>query len=490
SYRDLTERFYGELLNQTHFRSQYEAMTLVPRAGATPYGDLTPLVPMFEAEIAADEAAGTARLHEFARSLRGRDLLGETSYFAFRERFILDAGGQVNEDLAFAFDSAGAPVRAGTSDFTEAVRASGGRLGGGFGEDVLYGDGASASIDGGLHDNLLYGGAGNDDLSGGEGADILDGGPGNDYLFGDVGRTAEGAGNDFYLFRPGSGIDRIQSERGGIDTVFFGGGLTRTDVRVVASNTWGGMRFELQATGDVLHFDADWWSVTGLERFAFSDGTLFTFEELLAPSEGSDVLMGTPGADIIDGLGGDDAISGFAGDDRLIGGAGADRLDGGQGADVLDGGAGNDLVLPGPGDNVVDGGAGDDRIDVGDPSIGYWQSNLGNDTYRFGFGDGEDTILDSGGFDTVLFKPGVTLADVTLTNSGGDLVIGLAGGAGVSGRCIAPGRSPSGPRRARWVAGRCRAVCETASTRRAPIQRHACRPRRRVGAAQRLGTER
>ncbi|MGB3937295.1 MAG: calcium-binding protein, partial [Burkholderiales bacterium] len=38
SYRDLTERFYGELLNQTHFRSQYEAMTLVPRAGATPYG--------------------------------------------------------------------------------------------------------------------------------------------------------------------------------------------------------------------------------------------------------------------------------------------------------------------------------------------------------------------------------------------------------------------------------------------------------------------
>jgi hypothetical protein len=113
SYRDLTERFYAELLNQTHFRPQYEAMTLVPRSGTTPYGNLMPLVPMFEAEIAADEEAGTKRLHEFARSLRGRELMGETSYFAFRERFILDADGQVDEDRAFAFDSAGTPVRSG-----------------------------------------------------------------------------------------------------------------------------------------------------------------------------------------------------------------------------------------------------------------------------------------------------------------------------------------------------------------------------------------
>ncbi|MFY9315042.1 MAG: putative Ig domain-containing protein [Burkholderiales bacterium] len=397
-------------------------MTLVPRAGATPYGDLTPLVPMFEAEIAVNEAAGTARLQEFARSLRGRDLLGETSYFAFRERFILDAGGQVNEDRAFAFDAAGAPVRAGTSDFTEAVRASGGRLGGGFGEDVLYGDGASASIEGGLHDNLLYGGAGADDLSGLQGADILDGGAGDDVLRGNV-------GDDFYLFRPGSGRDRIQ-ELDGIDTVFFGGGLTRADVRVVAGD-WNSLRFELPATGDVLSFEGNWWVPASLERFAFSDGTQFGLTDLLVPTEAADLLVGSPGADTIDALGGDDVVSGFAGDDHLIGGAGADSLDGGEGADLLEGGEGSDQIIPGAGDDVIDGGPGDDRVDIGvDFNTGYWQSRGGgNDTFRFGFGDGADTIAEESGFDTVLFKPGVTLGDVSLTNEGANLVISLAGGA-------------------------------------------------------------
>jgi Ca2+-binding RTX toxin-like protein len=431
SYRDLTERFYAELLNQTHFRPQYEAMTLVPRSGTTPYGNLMPLVPMFEAEIAADEEAGTKRLREFARSLRGRELMGETSYFAFRERFILDADGQVDEAKAFAFDSAGLPERSTVSDFSEAVRASAGRLASGYGEDVLYGAGDSAAIEGGVHGNVLYGGAGNDDLSGLEGGDVLDGGPGNDRLSGDVGRVTEGAGNDFYLFRPGSGVDRINSERGGVDTVFFGGGLRRADVRVVASNGWGGLRFELPASGDVLFFDADWWSASALERFAFSDGTVFTLDELLAPSEAPDVLLGTPGADTIDGLGGNDVISGFAGDDHLLGGEEADLLDGGEGADLLEGGAGNDHIIPSAGDDVVDGGAGNDRIDFGSEfNSGYWASGgSGNDTYRFGFGDGRDTILDAGGFDTVLFKPGVTAADVALTNEGNNLFISLAGGA-------------------------------------------------------------
>jgi hypothetical protein len=45
--------------------------------------------------------------------LRGRELIGETNYLAFRERFILDADGRVDEDRAFAFDSAGTPVRSG-----------------------------------------------------------------------------------------------------------------------------------------------------------------------------------------------------------------------------------------------------------------------------------------------------------------------------------------------------------------------------------------
>src|SRR5262245_24560726 len=79
------------------------------------------------------------------------------------------------------------------------------------GNDQLHGGRGNDRLDGGDGDDKLFGnegndglagGAGDDDLHGGRGRDFIVGGPGNDDLFG-------GADGDTFVFRHGSGTDRI-----------------------------------------------------------------------------------------------------------------------------------------------------------------------------------------------------------------------------------------------------------------------------------------
>lgn len=422
NYRDLAESLYGDLLAQTHFADQYEAIELVDQGeGRAPFGNLMPVAALFDAEIAADAAGGAALLNEFGRSLRGRQLTLSTNYFAFREHFLFDAAGSFDEAKAFAFDAAGKPVLTlvpGTpgqfrslSDYTEAVRAvNGDRLAANGGDDVLYGDAASTYVTGGVYDNTLYGGAGDDQLQTDAGNDIADGGPGNDYLHG-------GAGNDVYIFRPGGGHDRLGHDPSGFDSVFFGGGLMRTDV-TFEPDFRGSLVARVLASGETLTIPASGIGleqvvVAGIERFMFADGSVFTSAEIFAPTQGPDTLLGTSGNDAIDGLAGNDRIVGYAGNDILIGGPG------------------DDLILGGSGDDVLDGGPGNDRFEPSEylQTPGWWfgSGNSHNDTYRFGYGDGQDVIRELQGTDTVLFKAGVSVADVSLANEGYDLVISLAG---------------------------------------------------------------
>ncbi|MGH8203481.1 MAG: calcium-binding protein, partial [Steroidobacteraceae bacterium] len=422
NYRDLAESLYGDLLAQTHFADRYEAIGLVDQGeDRAPFGNLMPVAALFDAEIAADAVRGEALLNEFGRSLRGRQLTLTTNYFAFREHFLFDADGNFDEPTAFVFDAAGKPlvnlvpgafgqVRS-LGDYTEAVRAvNGDRLISNGGDDVLYGDAASTYVTGGAYDNTLYGGAGDDQLQTDAGNDVADGGPGNDYLHG-------GAGNDVYIFRPGGGHDRLGHDPGGFDGVFFGGGLTRTDV-TFEPDFRGFLVARILASGETLTIPAsgigfEQVAVAGIERFMFSNGSVFTSAEIFAPTQGPDTLLGTSGDDTIDGLAGNDRIVGYAGNDILIGGPG------------------DDLILGGSGDDILDGGPGNDRFDPTEylQAPGWWFSsgNNHNDTYRFGYGDGQDVISELQGTDTVLFEAGVSVADVSLTNEGYDLVISLAG---------------------------------------------------------------
>ena len=99
------------------------------------------------------------------------------------------------------------------------------------------------------------------------------------------------------------------------------------------------------------------------------------------------VITGTSGPDNLVGSSGDDQISGLAGDDTL---------DGGAGNDVLDGGAGHNVYLFGRGDGI-------DVLVRGNDATPYTGNSLGR-------------------LNTLQFKPGVAVADVTASRVGEDLV--------------------------------------------------------------------
>lgn len=99
----------------------------------------------------------------------------------------------------------------------------------------------------------------------------------------------------------------------------------------------------------------------------------------------NDRLRGTEGDNILLGLGGDDDLEGNAGNDTLIGGEGRDDLSGGA----------------------------------------------GNDVYRFGLGDGQDTInnfdQDPASRDVLELGAGIAAADLEITRAHYDLLIRISG---------------------------------------------------------------
>ncbi len=84
--------------------------------------------------------------------------------------------------------------------------------------------------------------------------------------------------------------------------------------------------------------------------------------DVLAGTDGPDVIMGLGGNDVISGGNAEDVICGGAGNDVLSGGNGADTLLGGFGNDVLSGGNGNDVLIGGPGVDVLSGGNGANQL--------------------------------------------------------------------------------------------------------------------------------
>ncbi|MEZ5615820.1 MAG: calcium-binding protein, partial [Rhodocyclaceae bacterium] len=440
TYERLAEGLYASLQAQTHLKPFYEAIVwnyndMTGRA----FGDLAQAETLLDAALDADPERGRALINEFGRLLRGLGLTRDTTYFALREHFT-DNGDPA---LAFAFDAAGKMVQSETegqplgitrqlSSFTQAVRAIGNTaLYGHGGDDVLYGGTGGARMVGGPGDNVLFGDAGEESLWAHEGNDVLDGGAGNDLLKG-------GAGDDTYVFRRGSGVDTLE-EGGGVDRVFFGGGLTRADIFARRTQA-GGYEIGIAGTGDVLRLPVPDAPGGGVELFMFSDGTLLRYTDLFVPTEGDDYLFGAGGDDAIDALGGDDVVASGPGDDALHGGEGNDLLGGEEGNDVLFGDAGDDVLIGGAGDDIMDGGAGDDLLLASEEdrnaALKAWRIQAGrgngNDTYRFGFGDGHDIIVDSDrrseNMDTILLKEGVTPADVQMAAEGEDMVLRLSGG--------------------------------------------------------------
>ncbi|MEW5678663.1 calcium-binding protein [Comamonas kerstersii] len=267
----------------------------------------------------------------------------------------------------------------------------------GDGKDTLYGNKGNDRLFGQGGDDRIYGGAGDDLISGGAGDDLLYGESGADtYVFG------RGYGNDTIVDIAENGVQR--------DTVRLLG-LNPADIRVTADYA-DNLVFTIVDTGETLSVSRGgyWWGQNGVGQYVFDDGTVWSHDDALRAT----VAATTENDDVIHGSSAGDAIAGQAGNDTLIGNGGND---------VIDGGAGNDLLIGSTGWNwIYENGS--YRVERNTtPQI----SANGNDTYLFGRGDGQDTVIDgdttAGNSDTLRFKEGVAPADVKFSRSGEDLVL-------------------------------------------------------------------
>ncbi len=145
--------------------------------------------------------------------------------------------------------------------------------------------------------DLLIGGTKNDDLIGGSGNDTLDGGLfSHDYLSG-------GVGDDIYKYSYGNGNDVIY-ETSGLDKIEFGSGILPNEVAVTRTNSSANMA-DGKGTDLVLTFTNGQFltiknvftlssgaTIAGnvVEEFEFSDGSNWTFEQVLNQIAGGDLI--------------------------------------------------------------------------------------------------------------------------------------------------------------------------------------------------------
>jgi Ca2+-binding RTX toxin-like protein len=240
---------------------------------------------------------------------------------------------------------------------------------------------------------VVVGGAENDTLTATGGGSTFSGGLGNDTLTG-------GGGNNTYFYNLGDGSDYIFDTGGQVDAagnpapniLKFGEGIAAADLTLQL----GSLAIQVGADpNDTIHIEnflrLDVYGSRAIDRFEFSDGTVLSYEELLA--RGFD-LEGSAGNDTINGTNVHDRMAGRAGNDTLSGGDGDDTLAGGTGNDILSGGA-------------------------------------GSDTYVFNLGDGVDTINDTSSpadTDVLVFGPGIGPGDLTAARNGNHLELHHANG--------------------------------------------------------------
>jgi len=230
--------------------------------------------------------------------------------------------------------------------------------------------------------DVIDAGAGNDTIYGQNGDDVLIGGLGDDTLYG-------GKGDDTYRYALGDGHDRIIEAygNGSADTLEFGAGITTSNITV--SRTPGDLEDILLTFSDggtiLLEQQFSLLPSNGIELFKFSDGTVWTADDLavqLADNAWTE---------------GDDTIYGFSGQN-----------------DFLYAGAGNDTVYGYSGSDTIIGGLGNDTLEGGSYS----------DTYLYDLGDGNDTIVENysnGSADNLILGSGILESDVIVTRGTSDL---------------------------------------------------------------------
>ncbi|WP_281286146.1 carbohydrate-binding domain-containing protein [Methylibium rhizosphaerae] len=287
----------------------------------------------------------------------------------------------------------------------------------------LSGTGRGDLLQGGTASDLLNGAAGNDRLEGRAGADALLGGAGDDALYGGAGddklrgdaattpvvvraraQLVNGVGARMQLWLDGELVGETQ-----VDSTMY------TDYRFdVAAELGRDARLDVVFTNDYY--------ANGQDRNLWV--SLVTVgEHAMRTTDAGVVIDRGAGAQAFDG------VNTIAGQNGLLWN-GALRFTvpalafagaGTSGDDMLDGGSGNDTLVGGAGDDVYLGGAGADQL--------VDRATASDDLYRWGRGEGADTLSDAGGHDRLEVMGGVTADQLWFRQLGDDLELSVIGSA-------------------------------------------------------------
>jgi len=280
----------------------------------------------------------------------------------------------------------------------------------------------SQAIRGTVGDESLSGGIGDDVIAAGVGNDTLKGGGGHDTLYG-------GVGNDTFVFGHGSGHDTIVAGSDGVhtNTLAFTEDVASTDVSVVRPGAGDNLELILNDTGEMVLL-ANFFESTAqqsVQAVTFTDGTTWDAAELVAKSHQGSTFSSYLLADASD-----ESIAGGTGNDTLLGDGNTDTLRAGSGNDLIQSGNGTNTIIAGSGLDTIYGGWGSDLIIAGAGNASVY-GGTGAETYQFGPGFGQDTIVADGagsGSNTIRFVDGINPNDVTFSlDSSGDMVISVDG---------------------------------------------------------------
>ena len=283
------------------------------------------------------------------------------------------------------------------------------KIWGGDGNDTIYGSQMMGKLSGGDSSNELHGGNGDDIIYGEFADDIIYGDDGNDIIdggqtfayFGGTGNELHGGkgndilkngtGNDSYFFDLGDGLDII-IDAGGNDKIVFGSGITLENVNCLRDGN--NLIISVGVNDAITVQDCFTKSAQNIEQLVFADGSVVTLNALIAANGVGANLIGT------------------VANDNLVGTAFGDLINAKDGNDTITSGAGRDIIDAGSGDDIINAGTGNDSITGGS----------GNDTYIYKAGDGQDTIRDIAGTDTLNLQS-IQAAALKFTQDNNDLLI-------------------------------------------------------------------
>ncbi|MCQ8102681.1 hypothetical protein NP590_01080 [Methylomonas sp. SURF-2] len=334
------------------------------------------------------------------------------------------------------------------------------------GNDIVYGGDGGDYVLGGRGKDVIFGEAGMDFLDGGAGDDILYGGDGDDALEGDLNAAPELHGNDYLDLGSGQS-HQFARGGGGADTIIGGD----TDDTIEGDELRAGYTAYYHGDDiiDAMGGNDTVWGEGGADIIYGGDGD--GGNDLLDGGAGADYLAGGAGDDIYLNVDGEDTINDTEGHNTIrlatatgLGAAGLSianygpqnqyrcldiALDNGETLRLEDAFYGTDATLVFADGNAMDldtlvgtrlstalnlqldnsggklyggaaadqlfGGTGNDTL-AGHKGNDTLQGGLGNDIYEFAVGDGQDTIIETGGaLDTLRFKEGISTDNIKLT---------------------------------------------------------------------------